>query len=169
MNEIRVFPGKPLPHGASIVKDGVNFSVFSRNAEKIWLDIFENSRDAKPVHSFALDSAQHRTGDVWHIMLKGLGAGALYVYRVEGPFEPHNGHRFNKNNYLLDPYAKEITDCSLFKNLPPDYTVPVDSVDIRLGKIPSAEFFPKCVVIDDDEFDWQGDLCLNHPLRMSII
>ncbi|HPX27764.1 MAG TPA: glycogen debranching enzyme, partial [Treponemataceae bacterium] len=75
MNEISVFPGKPLPHGASLIKDGVNFSVFSRNAEKIWIDIFNNPNDAHPVHSFALDADQHRTGDVWHIFLKGLGAG----------------------------------------------------------------------------------------------
>ena len=169
MNEIRVFPGKPLPHGASLIKDGVNFSVFSRNAEKIWIDIFENPGDAQPVHSFALDADQHRTGDVWHIFLKGLGAGALYLYRVDGPFEPHNGHRFNKHTYLLDPYAKEITDFSIFKNLSPDYTAPVDSVDILLGKQYSAENFPKCVVIDDDEFDWQGDMSLNHPLRLSVI
>jgi glycogen operon protein len=169
MNEISVFPGKPLPHGASLIKDGVNFSVFSRNAEKIWIDIFDNPNDAHPVHSFALDADQHRTGDVWHIFLKGLGAGTLYLYRVDGPFEPHNGHRFNKHNYLLDPYAKEITDCSIFKNLSPDYAPPVDSVDILLGKQFSAEFFPKCVVIDDDEFDWQGDMSLNHPLRLSVI
>ena len=114
MDNIFAQPGKPLPHGATIVNDGVNFSVFTRNGTSVILDIFENPDDETPCFSYTLDPNINRTGDIWHVFLKGLKAGALYLYRVDGPFNPEKGHRFNKNTYLLDPYAKSFTDCSVF-------------------------------------------------------
>ena len=161
MENIFAQPGKPMPHGATIVNDGVNFSVFTRNGTSVILDIFQNPEDENPCFSYTFDPKINRTGDIWHVFLKGLKAGALYLYRVDGPFNPEKGHRNNKNTYLLDPYAKSFTDCSVFANLPPDYVTPVDKIDILTGKPHSAKGFPKCVVIDDDEFDWQGDRPIN--------
>lgn len=169
MENIFAQPGKPMPHGATIVNDGVNFSVFTRNGTSVILDIFQNPEDENPCFSYTFDPKINRTGDIWHVFLKGLKAGALYLYRVDGPFNPEKGHRFNKNTYLLDPYAKSFTDCSVFANLPPDYVTPVDKIDILTGKPHSAKGFPKCVVIDDDEFDWQGDRPINYPLRQSVL
>lgn len=169
MNPITVLPGNPLPNGATPVRTGINFSVFSRNATSVILDIFENPDDHEPVFSYTFDPAVNRTGDMWHVCLQGVQPGALYLYRVNGPFEPRKGHRFDHNQYLLDPYAKAITDTSIFANLPPGYRTPVDRMDVELGKQRSAKGFPKCVVIDDGEFDWQGDLPLNYQLKDCVL
>lgn len=168
MNEPVVTVGKPFPFGATPTADGVNFSVFTRNGTSVTIDLFERAEADVPYFSYTLDPVKNTTGDIWHVELKGLRKNALYLYRVDGPFQPEKGHRFNKNQYLFDPYAKAITDHSLFKNLPPDYVTPVDSLDVEFGEVYSAKFFPKCVVIDDD-FDWQGDRPLNYSLRDSVI
>lgn len=169
MNSIIATPGKPMmPFGANITSEGVNFSLFTRNGTSVTIEIFAREEDDTPYYSYVFDKKLNTTGDVWHVELKGLKAGALYLYRVDGPFDPQKGHRFNPHQYLLDPYAKAITCTSIFKNLPPNYATPVDNMDILLGQKQSAKGFPKCVVIDDD-FDWQGDKPLNYPLQDSII
>ena len=63
----------------------------------------------RPPGSIDLDSARNRTGDVWHVWVKGIGPGQLYAYRVDGPYEPSEGHRFNFNRLLLDPFATAIS------------------------------------------------------------
>ncbi|MGL4981528.1 MAG: glycogen debranching protein GlgX [Treponemataceae bacterium] len=167
MKNIVIQTGHPLPMGINIDSTGVNFSVFSRNATKVFLEIFENETDKKPSMSIELDPQTNRTGDLWHVHLQGLKPQALYLYRVDGPFNPKEGFRFNKNNYLIDPYAKALTNKSIFQHLN-TAMVSVDEVDVALGQIPTAENFPKCVVIDD-EFDWQGDRPLNYPLQKCIL
>ena len=169
MEPITILQGTPLPYGATPVRSGINFSVFSRNATSVILDIFEKEDDSQPVFSCTLDPKRNRTGDMWHVCLQGLKPGALYLYRVDGPFEPKHGHRFDRNRYLLDPYAKALTDTSIFANLPPDYRTPVDKMEIELGKVRSAQGFPKCIVIDDSEFDWEGDMPLNYKLQDCIL
>ena len=169
MNIYTVTSGNTLPFGATPVRSGINFSVFSRNATSVILDIFENPEDSEPCFSYTLDPKLNRTGDMWHVCIEGLKPGALYLYRVDGPFEPKKGHRFNRNHYLLDPYAKAITDTSIFANLPAGYRTPMDKMDVELGKPHSAKDFPKCVVVDDNDFDWQGDLPLNYQLKDCIV
>ena len=168
MNQITVLPGKPLPYGATLVNGGVNFSLFSRNGTEVTLDIFENSDDEFPVFSYKFNPELNKTGDIWHCQLQGLKAGAHYLYRVDGPFNPDYGHRFDKNQYLLDPYAKCLTDTSIFANIPSNFAPPQDKNDILTSKMRTAKDFPKCVVIDDD-FDWQGDRPLNYKLKQCII
>lgn len=169
MSQIIVTEGKPImPFGANITAEGVNFSLFTRNGTAVTIEIFEREYDDVPYFSYTMDNKLNKTGDVWHVELKGLKAGALYLYRVAGPFAPEKGHRFNPNLYLLDPYAKALTNTSVFKNLPHDYVTPVDNTDIVLGKKHGAKGFPKCVVVDD-EFDWQGDKPLNYAQQDSII
>lgn len=169
MDSITVLAGTPFPYGASLVRSGINFSVFSRHATSVTIDIFKAQDDAVPYFSYTLNPESNRTGDMWHVCLQGLQPGALYLYRVDGPFEPKKGHRFNRNQYLLDPYAKALTDTSIFANLPSNYHTPVDKMDIELGKPNSAKGFPKCVVIDDGDFDWQGDRPLNYRLKDCIL
>ena len=88
---------------------GVNFAIFSRNASRVRLELFDHPEDAAPARVIDLDSARNRTGDVWHVWVKGIGPGQLYAYRVDGPYEPSEGHRFNFNRLLLDPFATAIS------------------------------------------------------------
>ena len=169
MDSIKVHPGRPMPYGATPVRDGINFSVFSRNGTSVILDIFKKPEDSEPYFSYEFDPVVNRTGDMWHVRLEGVETGALYLYRVDGPFAPENGHRFNKNHYLLDPYAKALTDMSIFANLPKDYAAPIDKLDVEFGKRRSARHFPKCIVIDDADFDWQGDQPLNYKLKNCVL
>ena len=101
--------GVPLPlethaHGA-----GVNFAFFSGHASRVRLELFAEPEDATPTRVIELDPAHHRTGDVWHVWVAGIRPGQLYAYRVDGPYQPEAGHRFNVNKLLLDPIATEVT------------------------------------------------------------
>ena len=152
MQKYSAHTGKPIPFGATPTDKGVNFSVFSRNAKAVSLALFKAPNDNEPYAVFNLDPVQNRTGDIWHIYIEEIAAGTLYLYRVDGPFEPENGHRFDKTRYLLDPYAKALTDTSFF-----------------LSEKHGKKDMPKCVVIRDDDFDWQDDKPLNYPLQHSVI
>ncbi len=101
--------GFPLPLGTQEMGGGVNFAIFSRNASRVRLELFDHPEDAAPARVIDLDSARNRTGDVWHVWVEGIGPGQLYAYRVDGPYEPSEGHRFNFNRLLLDPFATAIS------------------------------------------------------------
>ncbi len=101
-----VRPGKPYPFGAKPQDDGVEFTVFSRHATRVWLAFFEKVEDKKPVWEYEFDPRRHRVGDVWSIFVGGARIGTYYMYRVDGPYDPKKGHRFNPGIYLLDPYGK---------------------------------------------------------------
>lgn len=169
MEILNSLPGTPLPLGASVAEGGVNFSVFSRNATKVFLEFYSASEDSEPYAQVEFSPSENRTGDIWHAFVPGIKPGSLYLFRVDGPFEPSKGHRFNVHQRLFDPYAKTITPVSVFYNLPPDYSAPLDKSDIEHGKNQCAKVFPKCVVIDNENFDWQGDRPINRPLSESII
>ena len=104
MPEIVTKKGAPLGLGAVITQDGVNFSIYSKDATAVGLCLFENDMAKQPYALVSFDPAKNRTGDIWHIELCGLGAGTLYLYKVDGPYEPTKGLRFNPNKYLFDPY-----------------------------------------------------------------
>lgn len=169
MEILNSLPGTPLPLGASVAEGGVNFSVFSRNATKVFLEFYSASEDSEPYAQVEFSPSENRTGDIWHAFVPGIKPGSLYLFRVNGPFEPSKGHRFNVHQRLFDPYAKTITPVSVFYNLPPDYSAPLDKNDIEHGKNQCAKVFPKCVVIDNENFDWQGDKPINRPLSESVI
>jgi isoamylase len=95
----------PMPLGAYENGGGVNFAIFSRYASRVRLEFFDHPEDATPARAVDLDSARNRTGDVWHVWLKGIASGQFYAYRVDGPYEPNKGHRFNFKKLLLDPFA----------------------------------------------------------------
>ncbi len=167
MEELHTQSGKPYPFGATYTEGGVNFAVYSKNATSVRLEFFDNEDDLNPSAEILFDPKKNKTGDVWHVFVENMKAGSLYLYRVDGPFEPENGHRFNVNQRLFDPYAKAVTPTSIFRNLPPDYHAPVDKADLSLNSS-RCTVFPKCVVVDDS-FDWQGDRPINRPLSESII
>jgi glycogen operon protein len=146
----------------------VNFSVFSHNALSVTLEIYAEEKDDLPASRYTLDSAVNRTGDLWHIFLPGLQAGVLYLYRVDGPFDPGGGMRFNKNAPLLDPYARALTGASVCREMDLRALHPASRAEIDCGQPLPAGNFPKCVVVDG-AFDWQGDKPLNYPLQNSLI
>jgi isoamylase len=95
--------GGAVPHG-----DGINFSLFSRHATRVRLEFYSRITDAAPSRVIDLDPVRHRTGDIWHVWIRGVPPGQLYAFRVEGPYEPASGHRFNPRKLLLDPFAAAI-------------------------------------------------------------
>ena len=101
--------GSPLPFENQETRGGVHFALFSRYASRVRLELFDHPEDAAPSRVIDLNSARNHTGDIWHVWVKGIGPGQLYAYRVDGPYEPSGGHRFNFNRLLLDPFATAIS------------------------------------------------------------
>ncbi len=162
-------PGKPKPLGANITATGVQFALFSRDATAVYLALFRDSGDDLPYEEIALDPRLHRSGDIWHINVEGLAEGALYLYRVDGPYDPQAGLRFNANKYLIDPYARSLTNdhrWDFYHSL--GYEVDSADADLSFSRVTNGRYMPKCIVVDDD-FDWEGDKPLNYPLRFSVI
>ena len=106
--EIR--PGLPLPLGANVVRNGVQFSIFSRHATSVSLVIFTDGTPLSEYSEILLDPKLNKTGDIWHIWVGGIGIGTHYGYKIGGSYQLEKGHRFNKNKLLLDPYARLVTD-----------------------------------------------------------
>jgi len=162
----RVWPGRSEPLGATWTGNGVNFALFSENAEKVELCLFAAPRDARPVRTIVLGQ---KTRHVWHGFLPGCRPGQLYGYRVYGPYNPPRGKRFNPAKLLLDPYARAITgkvDWSRGSAFAYDPRSP--SGDSARDDSDNAAAMPKCVVINP-VFDWAGDTRLDIPLHRSII
>jgi glycogen operon protein len=105
--DVRV--GVPLPLGTYARGEGVNCAIFSRHASRVRLELFDHPEDATTTRVMVLDPARNRTGDVWHVWVDGIRPGQLYAYRVDGPYQPTDGHRFNFNKLLLDPFATAIS------------------------------------------------------------
>lgn len=149
---IQVSRGASFPLGASFDGDGVNFAVFSANAEKIELCLFEES-GSREVRRLALPE---RDGDIWHGYVSGLRPGAIYGFRVHGPYAPEAGHRFNPNKLLLDPYAKMIEGSVQWSDALFGFKASSSRKDLSFDSRDSAPFMPKSVVVDA-EFDWNDD------------
>lgn len=166
-NSFETSKGKPK-YGATLYKNGVNFAVFSRNALTVILEIYENFYDDKAIAKFQLDPEKNKTGDVWHIFVSGIKAGMYYGYRIDGPYVPENGHRFNVNKLLIDPYAKAISGCF---NLDDDSVYCYDkgcSNDLSFSKRESSSLV-KGIIIDDSNYDWENDKHPRIPLKDTII
>jgi glycogen operon protein len=161
--------GCPLPLGTHERKGGVNFAIFSRDASRVRLELFDHPEDAGAARVIDLDSAHNRTGDVWHVWVGGIGPGQLYGYRVDGPYEPSEGHRFNFNRLLLDPFATAIS------RLPPwdfasarGYDSSAQEQDLALSKLDNSRSMPRCVFVNEP-FEWDGDQPLRHPWSKTVI
>lgn len=167
MADIEVQSGVPLEFGAVPVADGVNFSLFSRSAEKVVLVLFDSETDSRPSAEIEFDPVKNRTGDIWHIFIKGICAGALYLYKVYGEYNPPAGLRFNSHKYLFDPHAKAFTSGSVFLSYNRQRSMGL--AGIENGELSDLSGFPKCVVVDDGDFDWEDDAPLNIPLEDTVI
>src|SRR4051794_20731291 len=100
------YPGSPFPLGATWDGQGVNFALFAENALGVDLCLFDGADEKKELERIRITEVSHH---VWHVYLPQARPGLLYGYRVYGPYEPENGHRFNPNKLLIDPYAKAVS------------------------------------------------------------
>ena len=151
-----VKPGRPHPLGATVTPDGVNFAFFSQHATGIELLLFDEHDDPEPVQVIPLEPKLNKSFHFWHCLVKGLQPGMHYAVRVDGPWEPHEGHRFNRNKVLIDPYARGNTN-NLWDR------VAACGMEDNLTKS------LRSVVIDTENYDWEGDQPLRRPMGESII
>jgi isoamylase len=141
--------GSPFPRGACWDGSGVNFALFSANATKVEVCLFDQTGETE-IQRIELPDY---TDEIWHGYVPNIGPGTLYGYRAHGPYAPEQGHRFNPNKLLLDPYA-----CAHFGGLKWDdalfgYTVGSEAGDLSFDERDSAPFLPKCVIVDP-AFHW---------------
>jgi isoamylase len=162
---MRVWPGSPYPQGATWDGEGVNFSIFSEHATAVELCLF--ARDADVIASQRIQLTQ-RTDLNWHCYLPDVRPGQLYGYRVDGPWDPAEGHRFNKAKLLLDPYAKGISGPIRWDDSVFGYTVGHPDADLARDDRDSAGAMPKSVVIDA-AFTWDGDQPPRVPWNKTVI
>src|SRR5581483_4504219 len=147
-----VLPGRPYPLGATWDGAGVNFALFSENAEKVELCLFD-PRGRREVERIALPEY---TDSVWHAFLPDARPGQLYGYRVYGPYDPSNGHRFNHNKLLLDPYARAIHGQFRWNDILFGYRIGSPREDLSFDRRDSARFMPKCRVVES-AFTWSDE------------
>jgi len=147
----KLLPGRPYPLGASSDGLGVNFAVFSANATRMDLCLFD-ARGRKEIRRLPLPEC---TDEVWHGYLPDAQPGLVYGYRAHGPYDPANGHRFNPQKLLLDPYAKQLTGALRWSDALFGYRVQHPRMDLSLDRRDSAAWVPKAVV-SDDGFTWGG-------------
>ncbi|MBB3307185.1 MULTISPECIES: glycogen debranching protein GlgX [unclassified Enterobacter] len=162
---LKITAGSGQVLGANFDGQGVNFALFSACAERVELCLYDESGENE-IARFDLPEYTH---EVWHGYITGLQPGALYGYRVHGPYEPENGHRFNPNKLLLDPYARELAGELQWDESHFAYDLHDDEKDLSFDTRDSAPFTPKCVVIDPNEFDWQDANRPNIPWSKTVI
>jgi glycogen operon protein len=163
---MEVWPGHPFPLGATCDVGGTNFSLFSEHAESVELCLFDDDGNEQRI------PVTQRRAQNWHCYLPGIGAGQRYGFRVHGPYDPANGHRFNPAKLLIDPYAKAIegvvdfkTDANILPYVPDGGA---DGDDMERDDEDDSAAIPKSVVIDG-AFDWEGDEPLRTPFADTVI
>lgn len=146
---IDVKPGHHLDLGATCDGDGTNFALFSAHAERVELCLFDEAGKTET----ARVTLPEYTDGVFHGYLPGIGPGQRYGYRVHGRFAPEEGHRFNPNKLLLDPYAREYSGALTWNEAHYGYEIGAENDrDLTFSELDSAPFMPKCVVVD-----WNAD------------
>ncbi len=151
--------GHPLPLGADLKRDGINFAVFSRHATAITLVVFPDT-DSDSCLEFPLDPRFNRTGDVWHAFVCGLDPGTRYGFRADRKpnLEPHI-HPYDPRHILIDPYAKALYGGSTWGR----------SLHLEATHVTSGQVYHRDPIVIGNHFDWGEDQPLNTHLADSII
>ena len=164
---MRLTAGSSSRLGASWDGRGTNFALFSANAEKVELCLF----DGQGRRELERIELPERTEDVWHGYLNDVSPGQLYGYRVHGPYAPEHGHRFNANKLLLDPYARRLAGRLVWSDAHFAYRTGSAREDLSFDRRDNARGMPKAVVVDET-FNWgrremraQHSLGRHHHLR----
>ncbi len=155
--QLRTAPGRPYPLGATVYPEGVHFALFTKNAAAVELLLFDHFADPMPAHVIRLDPRVNRTFYYWHVFVFDLAPGQIYGYRVYGPYAPQQGHRFNPNKLLLDPYALEVIYGHNW------------SRQAAKGMGDNTASALKSVVVDPSDYDWEGDAPLHRPFNQTVI
>lgn len=164
MSAIKVSSGTAYPLGSTYDGNGTNFALFSANAEKVELCLF-NENGTKETARYAIEINDN---NVWHIYLEGVKPGQAYGYRVYGPYKPEEGKRFNHHKLLLDPYAKKLVGRLIWNKALFGYDVDSEKQDLSFSTTDSAPYMPKAVVVED-KFNWDNDKYPQIPFEKSII
>lgn len=151
---IGVHPGQPLPLGVHRRHDGFNVALFSRHATRVEILIFETAEAAEPCLVVDLDPLLHRTGDIWHALIDGIGWDHCYAFRVDGPYAPLDGHRFDVTKHLLDPRARALI-------VGPETAKGAGQGDGWAGRL-------RCGLAET-RFDWQGTARPKRPWSETVI
>jgi glycogen operon protein len=159
----RIQIGSPYPLGATPDGFGTNFAVFSANAERIELCLF----DAAGRHELTRVVLPECTDEVWHGYLPDVQPGQLYGYRAYGPYQPEQGHRFNPHKLLLDPYAKRLHGQLRWTDALYGYRLGSTRGDLTFDRRDSAPAMPKGMVVDDS-FNWGHDSPLHTPWNQTV-
>jgi isoamylase len=158
------WPGHPYPLGATWDGQGVNFALFSENADRVELCIFDPSGKTE-IQRIEL---RERTDRIWHCYLPYCQLGQLYGYRIHGPYDPENGHRFNPNKLLLDPYAKATVGPLDWSYPHFGYRLGAEEEDLSYDERDNAAGMPKCRVVDT-AFTWGEDRPPRTPWDETVI
>jgi len=157
--------GKPYPLGPTWDGRGVNFALFSEHATHVELCLFRSIDSKKETCRVPLlQSSDH----VWHIHLENVNPGCLYGYRVHGPYDPENGHRFNPNKILVDPYAKGLARTNGLEDRHFGYPLGASGEDLEMDNRDNSGVAPLSVVVDTS-FPWGKDHRPNTPWNQTII
>jgi isoamylase len=149
----QVLPGDPTILGATPDANGTNFAIFSAHAERIELCLFDKNGQ----HETDRITLPEYTNEIWHGYVPGVMPGQLYGYRVHGPCDPANGHRFNANKLLVDPYARELVGKVDWSPAHFGYDTESEEKDLSFSTTDNARAMPKCRVIDPKAYDWGTD------------
>jgi glycogen operon protein len=160
----RMRPGRPYPLGANWDGKGVNFALFSAHAEKVELCLFDHSG----MREEARITMPEYTDEVWHVYLPDGRPELIYGYRVHGPYDPANGHRFNANKLLIDPYAKSLHGRLRWSDAVFGYRVGGPREDLAIDRRDDARFVPKCRVVEP-AFTWGEEHRPQIPWEETII
>jgi isoamylase len=158
---MNVWPGEPYPLGATWDGSGVNFALFSENATRVELCLFDGDKETRVDLPEVTDFS-------WHGYVPGIGPGQRYGFRVHGPYEPQAGHRFNPAKLVLDPYAKALDGTIQWSDALFGYQMGHPDEDLSRSDEDSAPGMPKCVVTDAG-FDWGDDRRLCIPWNETIV
>ncbi len=165
MTPLTTWLGYPYPLGATWMKGGVNFALFSENATSVDLCLFDAVDSAEEV--VRVPMTEH-TDQVWHVFLPEVRPGQIYAYRVSGPYQPERGMRFNSSKLLLDPYAKAIAGRVEWGDEMFGYVMGGENDDLMRDFRDDARGMPKAIVLDHS-FDWGDDKRISRPLADSVI
>ncbi len=161
----RIWPGKPYPLGATWDGAGVNFALYSENATGVDLCLFDTERLRRESERIALTE---NTQKIWHGYLPDVNPGQLYGYRVYGPYEPENGHRFNPKKIVLDPYAKAIGRSVRWNDSLFGYRIGHEKEDLSKDNRDNAAYAPLAYVVDP-AFTWGDDRAPKTPWHRTLI
>lgn len=161
----RVWPGNSARLGAIWDGEGVNFALFSKDATRVELCLFDPQEPSLETDRIEVKECTNR---IWHCYSPDVRPGQLYAYRVHGPYNPERGQRFNPNKVLIDPYARAIAGDIVWDDALFGYEVGHPADDLSFSRLDSAAFMPKCVVVDE-AFTWGGDRPPNIPWSDTII